>query len=481
MLAQRQLMTWEGNGTTAQVVASLHGLRWAGDKNALEKATRRVVLDGPAAAAREVAQTVDLTRSTRTSIQSDISFLNRAADVLDTETADRTVEWALQTLTDPSPFQARYQPSFAVWYYVMELLASTVPAASPNANRSTIEHLLALPRQDDQHRAQLCAQVLKAISPSVWTNHDMERLANRPADDNKELTKEIDWLLAKHDAATRERLLEKIRGGSLQTLEEFPDIRALSLEEVRPIIEVLQTGLGQQKDEARQGSYGYGGPDLGNILTILNMWHPEAADWEPIVDLLAEQSASTHQLSGTLLALSWMPERVPEHIVERVTPLLRERMTRTPSQSSPVHQDVRGGAADALNSLRPGALTNEDLWALMGGTREQRASAALVIARRKNPSDINLLGAFAQDGDVKVRATAASCLSWWIKEQVNPQEALKLLRGLLQDSGTRLAVSVSATLASSHPEVLQQCESLVGLLMDHVSASVRRNLTETLR
>lgn len=481
LLAQRQLMTCERDGSTEQVVASLRDLRWAGDEKALEKATRRVVLDGPATAAREVAQTINLAQSTRTSIQADIAFLKRAADVLDAETADRTVGWALQTITDSGPFRARYQPTFAVWYYVMKLLAATVPAASPGANRNVIEHVLALPPQDDQYRALLCAQVLEAISPSAWTSHDMGMLANRATGDHEELTEGIDQLLAQHDTATRERLTEEIRSGSLRALDSFPDIRLLSPEAVSPVTQVLQAELGQQQDDARRGVYGQGGRDLGRALTILNMWHPEAAAWEPVIELLAEPTMAAHQLSGTLSVLSWMPDRVPTHIVERVTPLLREWMTRTPRQSPFLRQDVRGQAADALNALRPDALTNEDLWSLMGGTRGQRASAVLVIARRKNPADINLLAAFAQDGDVKVRATVANCLAGWVKDQVNPKEALELLQGLLQDSGTRLAVSVSDTLASSQPEVLQQCGSLVELLKNHISAKVRRDLTAASR
>ncbi|WP_238400223.1 HEAT repeat domain-containing protein, partial [Kocuria marina] len=216
-------------------------------------------------------------------------------------------------------------------------------------------------------------------------------------------------------------------------------------------------------------------------LTLLNMWHTDVADWESIIELLAEPAMAAPELTGTLSVLSGMPDRVPSHISTRIAPLLRKWMTRTPAQDPFEPQDVRGLAADALNALHPGALTNIDLWSLMAGTREQRASAVLVIARRRNPTDINLLAAFAQDEDVKVRSTVASCLAGWVKEQVNPRDALELLQSLLQDSGTRLARSVSGTLANSQPEVLQQCESLVEVLKNHISADVRRDLAATLR
>ena len=481
LLAQRQLMTCESGGSIEPVVISLHDLRWAGDHKALEKATRRVVLDGPAEAAREVARTIDLARSTRTSIQSDIAFLKRSADVLAAEAADRTVNWALQTITDPSPFLERYQPTFAVWHYVMELLAATVPAASLEACRNVIEHFSALPPQEDHHRAMLYSRVLEAIEPSAWTSDDMEVLDARPAGDHDELKEAIDRLLAQHDQPTQERLIEQVRSGSLQALDSIPDVRLLSPESISPVIEVLREKLSDQRHEARQGAHGIGGRDLGRTLTLLNMWHTDVADWESIIELLAEPAMAAPELTGTLSVLSGMPDRVPSHISTRIAPLLRKWMTRTPAQDPFEPQDVRGLAADALNALHPGALTNIDLWSLMAGTREQRASAVLVIARRRNPTDINLLAAFAQDEDVKVRSTVASCLAGWVKEQVNPRDALELLQSLLQDSGTRLARSVSGTLANSQPEVLQQCESLVEVLKNHISADVRRDLAATLR
>lgn len=480
LLAQRQLMTCESDTAVEPVVSSLHDLRWAGDDKALEKATRRVVLEGPALAAREVARTINLARSTRTSVRCDIAFLKRAADVLDTETADRTVSWALQTIKNPHPFSERYQLTFAVWYDVMELLAATVPAASLDACRNVIEHLLAIPPEEDHHRALLYARVLEAINPSAWSNHDMEMLVARPAGDHEELKESIDHLLAQHDETTRERLIEQLRAGSLQPLNSLPDVRGLDAETVEPIIQVLREKLSQQREEASRGGYGIGGRDLGRTLTLLNMWHPEVADWKPIIELLADPLSAAHHLGGTLSVLSWNPTEVPAHIAEAITPLLREWMARTPVDDPFNPTDVRGPAADALNVLHPGALTNEDLWSLIGGTRDQRASAVLVIARRKNPTDINLLASFAQDEDVKVRATVASCLAGWVKEGVNPQEAVELLQKLLQDPGTRLARSVSGTLANTQPEDLQKSEILVEILRNHISADVRQDIKRTL-
>ena len=476
LLAQRELMTYESDASVEPVVSSLQDLRWAGDHKALDKATRRVVLDGPAAAARQAARTIDPARSTRTSIQCDIALLKQAADVLDAETADRAVSWALQTITDPRSFLERYQPAFAAWYYMVELLAATVPAATIDACRKVIEHLLAVPPQKDHHRALLYARVLKSIDPSAWTSHDMEMLATRAASDHEELREAIDRLLAQHDPTTRERLIEQLRTGSLKALNSLPDVRRLDAETIRPIIQVLNEKLTQQREEARHGGYGIGGRDLGQTLTLLNMWHPQVADWKPIIELLADPLSAAHHLGGTLSALSWTPTQVPAHIAEEITPLLREWMARTPVDDPFNPTDIRGQAADALNALHPGALTNEDLWSLMEGTRDQRASAVLVMARRKNPIDINLLASFAQDEDVKVRATVANCLAGWVKEGVNPQETVELLQRLLRDPGTRLARSVSTTLANTQLEDLKKCETLVELLSNHISAEVRREI-----
>ncbi|WP_426733249.1 DUF4365 domain-containing protein [Glutamicibacter sp. 2E12] len=472
LLAQRQLMTC-GDASIKPVTVALHDLRWSGDKKALDQATRRVVWDGPAIAAQQVGREIDLSCSTRTSIQNDISFLIRAADVLDASTADRAVKWALQTITDPRPFIERYQPMFTVWHDALKLLAAAVPAASIGFRRKAIDHVLALPIQADQHRALLFARVLNAIGQSTWTSADTAKLRSRAAGDHHEFKVTIDSLLAEQDESVRERLVEEVRSGSLQALDSIPDLRILDTEAARSVIVVLRYELTQQQDAARGGAYGFGGRDLGRTLFLLNVWHPEAADWEPVIELLTEPSTAADHLRGALSVFPWMPERIPSPVVERIVPLLRERMTHVSEGDLSDGSDIRGLAADALNAIRPGALTKEELWSLMGGTRDQRSSAVFVIARRKNPADINLLASFACDKDADVRSAVASSLAGWVREGVSTQESEQLLVKLLQEPGIRLARNVSSTLAGVQPDALSEYSNVVALLQSHISAAVR--------
>ncbi len=473
LLAQRQLMTY-GEASIKPIVEALHDLRWCGDKKALERATRRVVWDGPAIAAQQVGREIDLNSSTRTSIQSDISFLVSAADVLDTPTADRSVEWALHTITDPRPFIKKYQPMFSVCHDALKLLSAAVPAASDGIRRKAIDHVLAVPIQTDQHRAILYSRVFNAIDQQSWTNADMEKLRSRGAGDHPEFKAAIDSLLAEQDESVRERLIEEVRSGSLQALDSIPDLRCLDPEAVKSAIDVLRDELSQQQNAARGGAYGFGGRDLGRTLSILNVWHPEAANWEPIIELITEPSTAADHLRGTLLILSQMPERVPSHVAERITPLLRERMVAVWKRDPSDRTDIRGLAAAALDAIRPGALSDEELWSLMGGTGDQRSLAVFVISRRRNPADINLLASFSGDDDAGVRSAVASALAGWLREGISTQESEQLLVKLLNEPGIRLARDVSNALSGVQTDNLGDYRNTVDLLKSHMSTSVRR-------
>lgn len=473
LLAQRQLMTC-GDSSIKPVVEALNDLRWAGDKTPLGHAIRRIVLDGPGEAVQLAAKDIDLTRSTRTSIQCDIAFLTQAADVLDTSTADRALNWALQIISDPQPFAEHYHPTFLVWDAVLKLLTAVVPAGSAMLCRQVIDHILQLPVQTDQHRARLNAWLFEAIPDRAWANEDLARLKSRVGD-RPEIRDAIDSILAENDDATRQRLIEKVRSGSVAALDALPDVRILDHNAAKSVINVLINQLIKQRDLAHQGSFSAGGRDLGRTIALLNVWHPNAAQWEPIIELLADPSTAADHLAGTLAVLSWTPEQIPSSVAERILPLLSHLMQHAPIQNPISTTDVRGLAAEARDALRPGALTREELWSLMRGTSNQRSSAVLIIARRKNPGDIDLLASFSRDDDVHVRGAVVSSLVGWIHEDVSSEEAEGLLVELLQEPGTRAARTASRTLANLDQGILSRCPSLAAVLQDHISVAVRRS------
>ena len=94
-VAQNDLLQVDRHDDPEDIAGALTMLRRAGDTKAVEWAVRHVVSNGPAVAAAAAATAVDLNASSRTTGQSDLTLLQHAGDVLDTETAERAIEWLL--------------------------------------------------------------------------------------------------------------------------------------------------------------------------------------------------------------------------------------------------------------------------------------------------------------------------------------------------------------------------------------------------
>lgn len=474
LLAQQELMTHDESASVEQVASSLRDLRWAGDKAAIEKATRRIVLDGPAVAAQVVAHEVDLDRSTRTSVRGDLALLIQAADVFDTRTADRSVKWTLKSLADPSRFLERHQPTFMLDHETLRLLAAAVPAASVRAQREVIEHLIGLRVQEDQHLARLYSKVFKAIEPAMWTKNDLERVTARPIGDSTELASCINQIAASTDAQVLENALVQLREGSIAALDSIPDWRVPKANDVKPVIAALRERLLQQRNHAHRGMAEIGGPDFTRALVCLNMWHPRVADWEPIIELFSDPLIAARAPAGALHLLASMPSMVPATVAQRIVDVLDTCRNTSHANHHFEDSDISGLIAEALDALGPDALSSDALWSLLTGNPDQRASAALVVARRRDPACINLLVSLTRDEDAGVRATVAGCLAGWLCDGVATAEVTSHLQRLLRDSGTRLAKSISRTLENMRPENSHGVDAITELLRAHISTTARQ-------
>ena len=85
----------------------------------------------------------------------------------------------------------------------------------------------------------------------------------------------------------------------------------------------------------------------------------------------------------------------------------------------------------------------------MNGTADQRAGAALIVASRRQPENLNVLAALARDSDPWVRAVVANQLTDWIRDDVAADSASALLQRILDSDGTLVARMVAVRLDGS--------------------------------
>jgi len=480
-LARRELQTEEGQSAET-VAASLSMLRSAGDEKHLKLAVRRALRVGPAAPVRQVAGAIELARSTRTSVRADLAFITTGADVVDVADADRFAMWALQALEErgalPSPVGPSHRDT------ILQMLAALVPVVSDEMARRIVEHVVALAPQVDQGVARQYAAIIYALDEDDWTTPDIAALRARPREDNWELADAIDSVLAPHDAETRQALLDRTRSGgfpAIRALGALGEVRSLPYDVVAAIIGHLGSQVRAQIAQSRTFSYGLGGPDLGRLLTRLNLWHPVQASWAPVVELVGEAASHPDHLAGALRLLTGATRPVPDDISRPVPddisaamePALHAILRRGDKRAHmATRTEVRGLAAEALDALRPGAVGDEDLWTLMAGSPAMRASAVNLVARRRDPAQFPFLAGHAHVSDPIVRATAARCLATWVAEGIEAPRAVRLVTRLLDDDpGTQVAKAVSAAvLDATDPSGMGE---IVGRLKSHVSGMAR--------
>ncbi|SEB31641.1 HEAT repeat domain-containing protein [Rhodococcus koreensis] len=470
LLARRVLTTTTTD--TEAMAGALTVLRRVGDSPSVKLAAQHLRRVVSAPAARDAAHVIDLELSTRTSLRADLEMLRYASDVITSEDADRHTQWLLDVLRCPDVLVDRLSPDFHLATTVLATLAPLTRVISASAVRDVIEYLVSLPAQEDQAHAHDYAQVFRQIPDDAWTADDLRALAARGAADNFELTEEITNVLAANDPAFREQLRVRIAAGDLPALESFGDIDDLDPDTARGLVDVLAAKITDQVAELKRGQGTVWARDFAATLIIVNIAHPEHADWASILSLLATPAAFTDHLRASLTTLRQFGERVPDRIADDLVPILRARLTSPPKRhpffGSP---DIRGDAATALAAIKPTEVTDPELWELLNGDEHQRAAAVHVVANRNNPHDLMTLAAMAQDTAPWVRAMVANSLARWITDDIAAEPAFELLTRVLDDPGTLVAQAVVVRLSDTVDSAA--AVQLTDMLREHISAQVR--------
>ncbi|AUZ34416.1 hypothetical protein C3B78_08100 [Arthrobacter sp. PGP41] len=475
-LAKLQLMRTTEESDVSEVAQSLTMLRESGDHKGLSDAVHRIVHEGPAESARSASEAVKLEESTRTTLRSNMALLKAAADVVTPQTADSAAQWCMEHLLDLPAFHEKYLPGFYAPIELLRLLAPLVPALSDSGLKELLKWLEALPEQPDHFDAQTYGVVFRAVADRLRGTADIEKLVTRPAGDHAALTQVIAKLRAQDDPNYRLSLLKDIEKGDQAALHSFGDVESLTEPAVRGMLDALAKEVNNITAMAGALAYG-GGTDSVRTLVLLNLWHPEYAQWEPFLKFLEEPRTSKDDLVGCLSVLGRLPLKITADR-ERLTTSLRRLMSEKGGEGEWLFgawADVRGLAAEALFAVDPDSVTEEDIWVLMRGSSGQKHSAARIIAQREKAEEFGLLVALSASDDTSVRAIVANRLAGWVSRGIAGARASALLSTMLDSRGTELPQAVIA-----HVQGAPQDEGVTQIIdryKDHISATVRRAIS----
>jgi hypothetical protein len=483
LLGRDALMRLDRHADPETARSGLSTLRLAGDEAALKLAIGHLAADGPAAAVTLAAAEVRLNMSTRTTAPADLALLQHGGDLLDEETAQQTVSWLFATLQDPTSFVDRTRPLYALEFRLIETIVSV--AAHPGAQLAVLEHLLTMPAQTDPMLALSWARVLRALPQEAWTAETARRAAQAAEAHHAALRMALLRVAARHDQAASALLRSEARSGSLDALSAIGDVRDLSSEDVRSQIDALADQVEGQVQDAKAGSFGIGGRDVGSDLAVLNAWHPDAAKWTPLFDLLADDAVAIDHKRGSLETLASLAEQLPSDIQTRLTPIATAIAERSPSGHTSLFDDGRDLVGEGANLGVALGTVSADwiagmLLGLLSGGAHHRYWAALIVRRLKRPQDTGILVALAQDPDPDVRAAAAAGLASLVTTEQSNTLAVSALKQCLRDPGRKVPATIAVVLAESNGDDAVAQEAL-NQLRTHSSAYVRATATRALQ
>ena len=477
LLGADTLIRLDRNAPADEARAGLNLLRQAGDDGALKLAIDRLRSNGPAAAIRLEAAEIRLDMSTRTTGPTNLTLLQRGGDIVDEATADRSVAWLLEWVANPESFMSRTTPSYLVPHRLVETLGPLIRASSIGSRRAVIRAIRDLQGDSDQLLAAAWGQVVRAIPGADWDEEGALDLARDIDSHDHALRYPFMGVAARFSTSIRADLAEEMRGGSLDALAALGSVAAISDEDIEPLIGHLVQSVHATIASAHTGSFGFPQYDPSAALTLVNAWHPAAAQWAPVLDLLRDQQIRAEQKAETLAVLVSLESKLPPE----VRPELRNAAVAL--TSSAISDDLpllgrRDGrsAATALAELLDDdsdPLSAERFVNLLAGGPDDRQWAARIASRFRTADHVGFLATLAQDSEPKVRAIAAGSLATIVGEGAEDAVALSALRRASGDPGVMVPGNIAAVLSAISSELPTAAREILRSLETHISASVR--------
>ena len=474
LLAQHMLLREPNDG---QVSNALHLLRRAGEHKKLKLAARRVLNRGPVDVLREVASEIDLERSTRVSLRCDLELLSIAAPILAPATADETIAWLLQELKDPHRRSSALALTFLYAEGLILCLARLYSPASSKKQADVRDYVAGLPPVEDQSVAHNYAVLLNSIDDQHWSEHQLQALQSRDGGDNVELTNALEKVTAARDAGRRAALLERIENGDAQALNAWGNVRDLPGRASAAMTAHTAASVRAETAQARSGMHSIGTENLLRRLVLLNIWHPESAEWDACIESLSEERSSSRDLLPGIKLMTLLADCIPSDVKEKLrTPLTRLESKAPAEPSFFGTEDIRGDAVLLLQALFPYEVSRQQINELMRGTTEQAAAAARIIGSLGNESDLSALVALSASADDDIRTSVAVALAEWASVAIGGEETIRVLEGMLADPGVQLGIHVTRSLDKdvSTPGA----QKLADLLEAHPSVHVRNRIGE---
>jgi hypothetical protein len=478
--AQASLFELDRHATGADAAPGLVALIRAGESKSVEKTVRHLFADGPAEAVALAAQELRLDAASRTTAHAELALLQHGGAALERDVADRAARFLIRRIFNDVSYRKlarRISPTFLLDVQLLESLAGVIPATGLRVQRELIKRLVRLEPQKHQVLATAWRKVVLGIPRNAWTGKTMRQAKPKPRQHESSLQLALLGVAAAVDQGARRSLIERARGGSLGAISAIGDVTGLPRSAVRAQIRKLAKAVEGQAEEARRGSYGMPVFDLGQALVVLNLWHPQLARWDSLLELLAEPRASGEHKSGAIAAMARSPERIPQRLRGQMGKIALGISAGDITSGPVLFEPGEGliGRATIL-ALGLGAIDVEQsadpYVELLAGEHRKRVWAAHVATRLARDRDVGVLAVLCDDSHPSVRAAAAAGLAQLFADGKGGSLGRSALCHAVEDSGTWVPRAIAAQLAAADSRE-KEAEDLLRSLRRHRFVPVR--------
>jgi hypothetical protein len=262
---------------------------------------------------------------------------------------------------------------------------------------------------------------------------------------------------------------------------ELKDVSAIDSDSAQAEIERLCQSVNALISEAQEGKFGMGGIDVCHALSLMNIEHPDHAQWEPVIQLIAEDAVAVGQKSETIHLLATHAKQVPSEMKKPLSDAVT-RIARNEGNVTTLLFDRRDDAsaeavhlAIALDAFDPHE-ESDQVARLLNGSATERARVAAIAGSFDSPFHRGVLISLASDDDGDVRSSACAWLMVCAASEVDPSVSAALRRAAV-DPGRRvpmqLAFGLEGLAASEVAQAQNLADELRAKLAEHASARVR--------
>ncbi|MFF3671847.1 DUF4365 domain-containing protein [Microtetraspora malaysiensis] len=472
LLGKATLLSTDRNADPGAVAGTLQMLREAGDASTLKHAVQRLCQDGPALAVTQVAATIDLAAGTRTTTQGSLAILRYGGDLLDVKTANAAFDWLLPRIEESHEY--------------LGVLAAVLPAASAESWRVVLEHVLAMPGVTDDFSAQSWSRTVAALPDEIWSEDDARRAGARADQHATALRREFEARAIAHDPALYARLLGEAEAGSLSAVAALGDVCRIPPASVRRLITHMNFLLEEEIRLADNGVAAVSSYDAAQMLAVLNLWHPDLADWAVFARLIQHPRVPGTDTQRALQTVIQGARQLTEEAKCALEPAVRAAAGLTASERdifAALYPSSPGAASELLLLLRaPEPADLDALLKLLSGEPRDRQWGARLAGRLATTPDAETTGiiiALAGDEHPGVRAAAAAQLAYLVADEIAGAATTKAFERCLADPGVSVPRAIVGTV-STFPPGNETARRSLAHLREHPSAQVRAACREAL-